>query len=203
MDKHIRQRIVKKAAELFPRLGFSKVTMDELCDELGISKKTLYKYFTSKDEIADAVYQRNMKTIKNDFRKIIHGKEAYLKRLYKLCEFISEFLSRMTKTAQQDLMKHRPDIWEKIETYRKQEIFPIFNKMFDEGIKLGFVRQDVQKELLFLIFTSMVEGVITPRTLIEQSFSMKDAFMGIITVFFNGVLTDKARVYYNKRFLKD
>ncbi|MGC9027842.1 MAG: TetR/AcrR family transcriptional regulator, partial [bacterium] len=61
MDKHIRQRIVKKAAELFPRLGFSKVTMDELCDELGISKKTLYKYFTSKDEIADAVYQRNMK----------------------------------------------------------------------------------------------------------------------------------------------
>jgi AcrR family transcriptional regulator len=203
MANDIGYRIIEKAAELFPRLGFSKVTVDELCEEIGISKKTLYRYFTSKDEIADAVYKWNVATIKNGLQKIIQGHGTYLERLYKLCEFIAQFLSRMNKAAQQDLIRHRPDLWKRLELYRKQEIFPVFKDILDEGIKLGIVRDDVQKDLILLVLASAVEGILTPEVLTTQSFSTEDAFRGIINIFFNGVLMDKARSDYNKKALKN
>ena len=200
MANDIGQRIIEKAAELFPRLGFSKVTVDELCDELGISKKTLYRHFTSKDAIADAVYKWNIGTVKSNLVGIMSERVDYLERLYKLCEFISQFLSRMNKTAQQDLIKHRPDLWKRLELYRKQEIFPLFKSMLDEGIKLGIVRNDIQKDLVLLVLASAVEGILTPEILTTQSFSTEDAFRGIINIFFNGVLTDKARKHYGIKF---
>ncbi len=202
MENDIEQKIIEKAAELFPRLGFSKVTMDELCDELGISKKTLYRYFTSKDALADAVFKWNIRSVKNNLLDIMSEPFDYLERLYKLCEFISRFLSRMNKTAQQDLLRHRPDLWKKLELYRKQEIFPIFKNMLDEGITLGIVRDDVQKDLILLVLASAVEGILTPEILTTQSFSTEDAFRGIINIFFNGVLTDQARSHYNKNLKK-
>jgi AcrR family transcriptional regulator len=201
MNKDIKQRIIEKAAELFPRSGFSKVTVDELCEEIGISKKTLYQYFTSKDAIADAVFNWNTRSIKNNLLNIMSEHIDYLDRLYKLCEFIAQFLSKMNKTAQQDLVRHRPDLWKKLELYRKQEIFPIFKNMLDEGIALGIVRGDVQKDLILLMLASAVEGILTPEILTTQSFSTEDAFRGIINIFFNGVLTDKARAHYNKKAL--
>ena len=200
MANDIGQRIIEKAAELFPRQGFSKVTMDELCDELGISKKTLYRYFISKDALADAVFKWNISSVKNNLLAIMSEHVDYLERLYKLCEFISQFLSRMNKTAQQDLIRHRPDLWKRLELYRKQEIFPLFKNMLDEGIKLGVVRNDIQKDLVMLVLASAVEGILTPEVLTTQSFSTEDAFRGIINIFFNGVLTDKARRHYSTKY---
>ncbi len=199
MGDAIKQRIIEKAGEMFPRFGFSKVTIDELSEELGISKKTIYRYFTSKDEIADAVYKWTVMSVKTRLQEIMQEPIDYLDRLYMLCEFIGQFLSRMHKTAQQDLIKHRPDLWEKIELYRKQEVFPIFENVLDEGIKLGIVRRDIQKDLTLLVMTSAVEGILTPEILIHKPFSAEDAFRSIIDIFFNGVLTDKARSYYRKR----
>ena len=189
------ERIIEKAADLFPRLGFSKVTVDELCDELGMSKKTFYRYFTSKDELADAVFKWNISSVKSNLLGIMNEHVDYTERLYKLCQFISQFLSRMNKAAQQDLIRHRPDLWKRLELYRKQEIFPIFKDMLDEGIKLGMVRNDIQKDLVLLVLASAVEGILTPEVLTTQSFSTEDAFRGIINIFFNGVLTDAARTH--------
>lgn len=201
MRDEIKQRIIEKAGDLFPRLGFSKVTVDELSEELGISKKTLYRYFKSKDDIADAVYKWNVMSVKIKLQEILKEPVDYIDRLYRLCEFISQFLSRMNKSAQRDLIRHRPDLWKKIEFLRKQQVFPVLEDMLDEGIRLGIIRDDIQKDLSLLVLTSAIEGVLTPEVLVHKPFSMEDAFRGIINIFFNGVLTDKARSRYHRKAL--
>ena len=50
-----RQRILAKTAELFMRYGIRSITMDEIATQLGISKKTIYQFFTDKDEMVEAV----------------------------------------------------------------------------------------------------------------------------------------------------
>ena len=49
------ERIVKKAHELFMRYGIRSVSMDEVANHLGMSKKTIYQYYADKDELVDAV----------------------------------------------------------------------------------------------------------------------------------------------------
>jgi AcrR family transcriptional regulator len=59
-DSETRQRILSTAQQIFLKTGFSKVTMDELANELGMSKKTLYKHFSSKEDL--------LKVIMTEFR---------------------------------------------------------------------------------------------------------------------------------------
>ena len=51
----IQERIRQKADELFRRYGIRSVTMDEIATQLGMSKKTIYQYYTDKDQLVDAV----------------------------------------------------------------------------------------------------------------------------------------------------
>ena len=54
----MREKIIKRAEERFFKDGYRRVTMDEIASDLGISKKTLYKYFEGKESIATAVIEK-------------------------------------------------------------------------------------------------------------------------------------------------
>ncbi|HMI63571.1 MAG TPA: TetR/AcrR family transcriptional regulator [Puia sp.] len=58
----VKERILSKAADLFMRYGIRSITMDEIASQLGISKKTIYQFFTDKDDLVSAVIEREIKT---------------------------------------------------------------------------------------------------------------------------------------------
>ena len=49
-----KERTIQKATDLFMRYGIRSITMDEIAGQLGISKKTIYQFFTDKDEMVEA-----------------------------------------------------------------------------------------------------------------------------------------------------
>ncbi|WP_405796078.1 TetR/AcrR family transcriptional regulator [Streptomyces sp. NBC_01506] len=55
--RRTRQLLVDTSLELFTQRGFDKVTLDELCDSVEISKRTFFRYFTSKEDVAMAPTQ--------------------------------------------------------------------------------------------------------------------------------------------------
>jgi AcrR family transcriptional regulator len=59
-----RDRIQEKANEMFMRYGIRSVSMDDIAGQLGMSKKTLYQYFSDKDELVDAVMQAELRVAK-------------------------------------------------------------------------------------------------------------------------------------------
>ncbi len=58
-DIEIKDRILSRAEEMFLKFGYSKVTMDEIAANIGMSKKTLYKFFPSKEELVTGDYLQN------------------------------------------------------------------------------------------------------------------------------------------------
>ena len=59
----MREKILEKSNELFLNLGFKSVTMDEIASALGVSKKTIYKYFKNKTELVNGVTLSMFNTI--------------------------------------------------------------------------------------------------------------------------------------------
>ena len=73
----MRDKIINKAGEMFLSLGFKSITMDDIAKELGISKKTLYKYFSNKAALVDASTEAVLNTINDTINKIKeHGYNA-------------------------------------------------------------------------------------------------------------------------------
>ena len=66
----INERIIEAANSLFMKYGARSVTMDDIARELSVSKKTIYQYYTDKDEIVTLVSQAHIDQEKEDFNKI-------------------------------------------------------------------------------------------------------------------------------------
>ena len=62
----VKERILGKAEELFMQYGIRSVSMDDIANSLGMSKKTLYQYYADKDELVDSVVESHILMIQTD-----------------------------------------------------------------------------------------------------------------------------------------
>src|SRR5208283_1666649 len=98
-----------------------------------------------------------------------------------------------------DVRRQHPDLWKHIEEMRKKIIQDSMSRMVDEGIRRGFVRSDVNKEVMILMYISSVQGVVNPDILTNNSFSTEEALKTILRVFLDGILTESARKQFHKK----
>jgi AcrR family transcriptional regulator len=199
-EDNLRQRIIEAGRDRFFAMGFSKVTMDELVGELGISKKTMYKYFPSKDELVDAITDWQMIHVASRVKEIMDSPVGFVERIHHLWLFIGEMFSRVSQQYRDDIRRFRPDLWKRIEDFRREHLIENAAKFVDEGRSLGIFRQDVNKDILVLTYVSAVQAVLNPEVLAQHSFSAQEAFEAILHVMFDGILTDEGRLEYRRRF---
>lgn len=199
-DTETRTRIIAAARDLFISRGFSKVTMDELAGKLGISKKTLYRHFAKKNDLVEATFEWQILHIRQNLTEIFSRPGDFLDRLYAFCAFISGTLSRINRVFVEDLRRFRPDLWKKIEEFRRARIEGEFAKVIADGRRIGVLRADVDVKLFIAIFLAAVQGVVNPDTLSRHTFTAEEAYRGVIVVVFEGILADSAKPLFRARF---
>ena len=199
MNDDLNIRIEEHARERFFQSGFSKVTMEELSQELGISKKTMYQRFRGKDELLDAVMNRQMAEVGGTVRNILASSDDFITKLVNLWTTIGRLVCRISKQFQDDMRRYRPDLWSRIEEMRRTIFRDHFGEMLNDGIRNGLVRDDVNREVLVLMYISALQGVVHPAVVAEHSFSTEEAFKTIMQVYFDGILTEPARRQFHNR----
>jgi AcrR family transcriptional regulator len=193
-NHEIRDRITGAALELFLQAGFSKVTMDELASNLGMSKKTIYGYFPSKDALVQELVEKTLKTIEAGVDRIVFSRRLdFVEKLKQLLGFIGAMIGNFGPAFSADLHKHAPGVWKEIDEFRRKKIIRNFGRLFEEGIKKGVFRKDINPELLVRMYANTVSVTLNPATLSELPVSATDIFDAIVKVFFEGILTGRAR----------
>jgi AcrR family transcriptional regulator len=157
------QRIVSTARRHFFAHGFRSVTMDDLAEELGMSKKTLYASFPSKTALLRAVLLDRHQTE----------------------EIQAPFV--------RDIRRDRPEMFKLVEGRRRELIQRYFGRIFDEGRKAGIFRRDIPATLMIEILLGATEAIMNPTKLAEIGLTPKDGYLSIITVILEGLLTAKGR----------
>jgi len=196
-NSNIRRRILEAARERFFRAGFSKVTTEEIASDLGVSKKTLYGSFPSKEALLKGVMEMTMKETSSYVRRLISDNSMdFVEKLRVLLNFLGTFLSGVGRPFLQDIQKNAPDLWREIERFRQEQILANFGKMLKEGARKGAFRKDISPQLLVPMYINLVQTMINPEFLAGLPFSASDVFESIIRVSLEGILTDKARVRY-------
>lgn len=190
-----KQRILETARAQFVNHGFSKVTTDEITGELGISKKTLYKYFPSKEALLQEVLNLIMEEIRVGAEEIIHDQDLeFITKLRDFMTFLGGKLAELRPPFLHDIQKNAPRLWKNIETFRKEMIHTRFANLIGQGMQLGKFRNDVNQQLVVLIFLHSIQNIINPETLSRLPVTASGAFEAVIRTIFEGILTDEARM---------
>ena len=190
----VRNRILEVARDQFFSLGFTKVTMDEIAHELGMSKRTLYQHFAGKKDLLRQALLNKAQRISEGLGDIIDGDEAHFgRKLEQALTFVATEMPHLSPIFLRDIQRHAPEVWQELDQRRQETIRTRFGKLIKEGIEAGFLRKDIEAELLVLLFSTLVQNVINPQTLSRLPLSASQAFAVISGVLFEGILTDKGR----------
>lgn len=89
MDKFLKQ-YQEPIRNMFLILGIKNVTMDNICSELGISKRTLYEKFDTKSQLVNEIFQQDFYEFKNKLTSVNMGTNNAVYESYLLFKIISE-----------------------------------------------------------------------------------------------------------------
>ena len=95
----MKEKIVEKSTELFLNLGFKSVTMDEIASALGVSKKTIYKYFKNKTELVAAVTDYMFSNICNGINMICDLNKNPIDEIFDIKRFVMSNLKKPKKSV--------------------------------------------------------------------------------------------------------
>lgn len=140
----MKDKIISKASELFLKLGFKSVTMDDIAGEMCISKKTIYKYFCNKEILIAESTEIVHKTIHQSIDAIVDKKHNAIKENFEIRKMFKEMFQTGESSPAYQLKKHYPEIYDKVMTREINECNLVFKQNIEKGIKHGLYRKDIQ-----------------------------------------------------------
>lgn len=193
-DVEIRKRILAAAESRFFKLGFGKVTMSDIASDLKMSKKTLYAYYTSKEQLLSAVVENLHAEMDVKINALIDDREMdFVEKLKKLMEHGAMFYSRFGQTFLADIQRNAPEIWKNCDEFRRERMRSNLVQFFRHGVRDGYFRDDINEQVVTLLHVTAMQALITPEVLSQLPLSAAQLFETITKVVFEGILTEDAR----------
>ncbi len=142
----MKDKIIKRAKDMFLKHGFKSVTMDDIAGEMCISKKTIYKYFGNKELLIEEGTVCMQDEIRTEMDAIISKKHNAIAENFEIKDMFSAMFEAVDSSPLYQLRKHYPEIYEKIRENQKDQCGMMFNGNILKGIGEGLYRNDIPVE---------------------------------------------------------
>jgi AcrR family transcriptional regulator len=194
-DDLIRERLLLTAMQEFMHFGFSRISMDDLAIRMGMSKKTVYKYYASKEELVKAVLELRKQRVGElmSFIETKVPKHAFGEKIVQVSQKVAEFLSEIQPHVMFDLKKSFPLIFDDFDTFRKASIVKGFTIALNEGRASGVFRDDIPIELAVHMHLTLISTMMNPEYLTSQQYTPLQVFTMILRCTMEGLCTNKGR----------
>jgi AcrR family transcriptional regulator len=193
-DVEKRKKILDRSRSLFLMRGVSSLTMEEIASLQGISKKTLYRYFPNKEALVSEAIEEKIAEVAEKVTKIARIRDlSFLEKLREILHTVSTQIAELGEGLVRDLYYNHPDLWARIDRYRREHIFVIIEKLLADGAKSGLIRPDIDGRLVPALFITTISAVMNPEQFVKMTVSPVEFFEAVVKILFGGILTEKAR----------
>ncbi len=186
-------RILTAAREMLLRETYSGFTMDRLAFALGMSKKTIYQHFSSKQAIVGAILAATGATVRRRVMEALAAPVAYPEKLETVFRIISSYFATMSPAFVEDVARHAPEIHARINAIKEENIPIVFGQLLGMGMEAGMIRPEIDPEFVTQYWLQIVKAIHEPDLLTRSGTTARDAFEQALDLFFRGLLTPKGR----------
>jgi AcrR family transcriptional regulator len=187
----MRDKILDKSNELFLNLGFKSVTMDEIAASLGVSKKTIYKYFKNKTELIDTVTHRMFDTICSGIDDICELELNPIEELFSIKRLVLDNLKDEKSSPQYQLQKYYPKIYASL----KQKQFHVMQDCvinnLKKGVEIRLYRETINLEFISRIYFNGMIGIKDKDLFPLTDYSMNTLMNYYLEYHLRGICTEK------------
>lgn len=148
----MKEQILEKAAQMFITLGFKSVTMDDLSQNMGISKKTIYQFFENKNELVHEASLFVYEKISAGIDAICDLDNNAIEELIHIKDFVMTALNDEKSPALYQLSKFYPETFKFIRKLEFEKMQSCVVRNLLNGISEGLYRQDLNIPFITRIY---------------------------------------------------
>ncbi|MFC2101580.1 TetR/AcrR family transcriptional regulator [Bacteroidota bacterium] len=192
MEGRVKQ-IIPKVYKLYQRYGIKSVTMDDVAQHLGISKKTLYEFFADKEDLVKQVLLWDYDTKLDLFLEIEKKNLNAIEELFEVYQMIKELFKDYNPSVEYDVKKYYPALFSQFRDVKRSRMYELSMKNMNKGKKEGFYRSDLNASILARLHVFRVENIIESELFSVEELTSISVFHEIFVYHLNGILSDSGR----------
>jgi len=194
----IRDKILHSANDQFHRFGIRSVSMDDIANELKMSKKTIYQYFRDKDDIVQKVTELHIRREMSEFEEVLNTSENALDEIFKLSKCLRRNMSEINPSLLFDLQKFHPSSWSLWETFKYDFIKNAVLRVIARGKSEGFFRKEINAEIMAILRIETIELTFNQKIFPKDRFDFLEVQLTLLDHFVHGLLTMKGQEIYDE-----
>ena len=194
MDKRTEkfESIVSVAKSLFWKHGIRRVSIEEICQDAGVSKMTCYKYFSNKTAIARYLIEDLFESGIKAYKEIYNSDIPYEEKVKKMLDLKMSNAHEMSQELLDDIYKYQDEeLYNVIENIKKRMI-GIYLDDIREAQKIGEIRNDVKPEFMLYFLNNLTE-MLTDQRLVGIYPNPEQMIVEVMNFFFYGIMPRKNR----------
>lgn len=206
----VKERIQQKARELYMRYSVRSVTMDDIAEQTGVSKKTIYQFFADKDELVEAVFLAEVQEseICCDADRA-HSANA-IEEVFRAMEMVERMFRSMNPAVLYDTQKYHPKAYRHFEKHKNDYLQAVVRENLQRGIQEGLYREDLNEDIITRFRLESMMLPFDPAFATIGKYDVADLEVELTLHFLYGIVSPKGYkmiVKYqqekNKKTLKD
>ena len=187
----MKEDIVKRALNDFMQYGFKTFTMDDLANKMGMSKKTLYEYFPSKQDLVDACLDYALEMSCTNVTTFVQGEGSVIENVYRNQKKVQEVFNINSDRPIWELQKYYPKTYERMEGEFAKTDALFIDKLLEKGWQEGLFRKDINVNFYKVFYTSVQRLRSITHTFPEREFPFWETIYTILEYFFRILVNEK------------
>ena len=151
-----KEQILKVAIERMQQVGIRSVSVDDICHELGMSKKTFYVYFASKDDLVQAILHKHEQKVGHDLDNAL-SKRTITQVIVEWAKIAQSAQKKDLKTPAMmyDLEKYYPQLFAAHKKVMRETAEKILVHFLGKGVSEGIFRAEIDVDVVAMMFLDM------------------------------------------------
>lgn len=191
-------KITKSALTLFYKHGIKRVTMDDIAKEMGISKKTIYRFFHDKDALVNLLFETELKKNQLHIEEIHKQAKDPIHESVLIAQYLQKMFADINPVFFHDLHKQSGQALLDFNTFKRECMFTNLKRNITEGVKLGLYRSDLDIDFVAQYRVVQMDMFMTKAAAGFENMSMAKAHQLIMDIFMHGISTVKGHKLINK-----
>ena len=187
----MKEDIVKRALNNFMQYGFKTFTMDDLANKMGMSKKTLYEHFPSKQDLVDACLDYALEMSCTNVTTFVQGEGSVIENVYRNQKKVQEVFNINSDRPIWELQKYYPKTYERMEGEFAKTDALFIDKLLEKGWQEGLFREDINVNFYKTFYSSVQRLRSVANTFPEREYPFWDTIYTLMEYFFRILVNEK------------
>lgn len=193
------REILEKTVELFYEFGIRNMNMDDISRSLGISKKTLYQYVKSKEDLIEKLFYYDEMKWDNEFLKIRQEDLNAIDILIRVSLLVFDEMGRLNSKLKFELKKYYEPIYYQFMVRKQNQIFSHISRNLEKGIKEGLYRSDVNVELVAGLYVRNLVEMHNKDYCFVENITFDQVFEVMFENHIRAISSPEGIAYFEKR----